>query len=228
MSQAVVSISDSMESRFEDLKQSPGLENMISLLETQTWPIGNINEFGDKEINKIANHFRNLLSKNGCNLNVINEEWQVVKTFMIPLINSNKNSTYLELWKRIFLNSETKIECCNVLHIFELLLFLVQMPNWRVCFRNLLRVKTNWRNQLNRQHLDALLCIGEEGQSIGEFDPNDTINLRFNDKVHCLTALQQKSCYEKQHNVNENKYVDIATLGMSDLEDDDTGFQRFD
>ena len=116
----IVSISDNMESRFEDLKQSSVFENMVSLLEIQTWPTENINEFGDKEIMKIKNHFRDLLSKNGCNLNVFNEEWQVLKSFMLPLINNNKNSTYLELWKRVFFNIKTK-KCCNVLHIFKLL-----------------------------------------------------------------------------------------------------------
>ena len=121
---AIVSISDNMESRSEELKQSPVFENMVSLLETQTWPTENINEFGDQEIIKIANHFRDLLSKNGCNLNVINEDWQVLKTFMVPLINNNKNSTYLELWKRVLLNIETKKECCNVLHIFKLFLVI--------------------------------------------------------------------------------------------------------
>ena len=36
---------------------------MVSLLETQTWPTENINEFGDKEITEIAGHFSDLLSK---------------------------------------------------------------------------------------------------------------------------------------------------------------------
>ena len=36
---------------------------MVLLLETQTWPTETINEFGDKEINEIASHFSDLLSK---------------------------------------------------------------------------------------------------------------------------------------------------------------------
>ena len=124
----IVSIPDNKKSRFEDLKQYPVFENMVSLLETQTWPTENTNEFGDKEIIKIANHFRDLLSKNGCSLNVINE-WQVLKTFMVPLIN-NKNSTDLELWKRVFLDIETKKECrmcCTYLKYY--LSFHLRMPN---------------------------------------------------------------------------------------------------
>ena len=153
---AIVSISDNMESRSEELKQSPVFENMVSLLETQTWPTENINEFGDQEIIKIANHFRDLLSKNGCNLNVINEEWQVLKFFMVPLIiNTNKNFTYLKLWKRVFLNIDTKKESCNVLDIFE---FLLVIPFTNVKLK--MQVKTGWRNRLNRQCLHVLLCIG--------------------------------------------------------------------
>ena len=59
---AIVSISDNMESRFEDLKQSLVFENMVLLLEVQNIS-KNINEFGDQEIIKIAKHFRDLLSK---------------------------------------------------------------------------------------------------------------------------------------------------------------------
>ena len=106
----------------EDLKQSPVFKNMVLLLETQTWPTENINEFGDKEMIKIANHSRDLLSKNSCNLNLISEEWQVLKKFMVPLINNYKNSTYLEFWKRVFLSIKTKKECCIMLHMFKLLL----------------------------------------------------------------------------------------------------------
>ena len=158
---AIVSISDNMESRSEELKQSPVFENMVSLLETQTWPTENINEFVDQEIIKIANHFRDLLSKNGCNLYVINEEWQVLKFFMVPLINTNKNFTYLKLWKRVFLNIDTKKESCNVLDIFEFLL-VIPFTNVKLerMFWRMLQVKTGWRNRLNRQCLHVLLCIG--------------------------------------------------------------------
>ena len=158
---AIVSISDNMESRSEELKQSPVFENMVSLLETQTWPTENINEFGDQEIIKIANHFRDLLSKNGCNLNVTNEEWQVLKFFMVPLINTNKNFTYLKLWKRVFLNIDTKKESCNVLDIFEFLL-VIPFTNVKLerMFWRMLQVKTGWRNRLNRQCLHVLLSIG--------------------------------------------------------------------
>ena len=147
---------------------------------------------------------------------------------MVPLINRNKNSTYLVLWKRVCLNIETKKEYHSVLHTFELLL-VIPFKNAKLerMFSRMLRVKTNWRNRLNRQHFDTLLCIGQEGRTIGEFDPNDAMNLWFSDKVCCLIASQHKSCSEKRQKVNENQHVDIATLAMSYLEDGDVGFQGF-
>ena len=115
-----------------------------------------------------------------------------------------------------------------MLDIFEFSL-VIPFTNAKLVrmFWRMLQVKTGWRNRLNRQCLDALLCIGRSKHR-GEFDPNDAINLWFNDKVRRLTAAQDKSCSEKPSKVNENEYADIATLAMPDLEDDDTGFQGFD
>ena len=78
-----------------------------------------------------------------------------------------------------------------MLHIFKFLL-VISFTNAKLerMFSIMLYVKTDWRYGLNRQHLDSLFCIGEESQSIGEFDPNNAINLSFNDKVGCLTASQ--------------------------------------
>ena len=148
---------------------------------------------------------------------------------MVSLINNKKNSTYLKLLETVFLNIEANEECRNFLRICELLL-VISFTNATLerMFSRILRMKTDWRNRLNRQRLDALFHIGEEGQSIGEFDPNDAINLWFIDNVRRLTASQPKSCSEKRQNVNDNDYVNIATLAMSDIEDDDIGFQGVD
>ena len=116
---ATVSIFANMESRFQDqLNSLQFLKIRFHYLKHKTWATEIINEFDDKQIN-IANHFTEICyQKNGCNLNVINEEWQVLKSFVLPLIANNKNSTYLEVWKRVFVNIETKKI------IFELWLFL--------------------------------------------------------------------------------------------------------
>ena len=81
--------------------------------------------------------------------------------------------------------------------MFELLLFIpFTNAKLEVMFSRMLHKKTDRRNQLNRQHLDALLCTGEEGQSIVEFDPNGAINLWFNNKLCHLIAISAISfCY---------------------------------
>ena len=103
-----------------------------------------------------------------------------------------------------------------MLHIFKFLL-VISFTNAKLerMFSIMLHVKTDWRNGLNRLNglnglnglnLDSLLCIGEESQSIGEFDPSNTINLWFNDKVGCLTA--------SQHLKNNKRLIRMSMLTL--------------
>ena len=115
---AIVAINDSMESRFSDLRASPVSENLVDLLETKVSPEEN---FVDVKLQILVDHFREILLKRNCKIDLINAEWQVLKSFMVPLIKNNKALPYLDIWKRVFTNSEHKSECKNVLHLFELL-----------------------------------------------------------------------------------------------------------
>ena len=36
-----------------------------------------------------------------------------------------------------------------------------------------------------------MLCIGEQGQAIGEFDPDDTISKWFNDRLSTLELFRK-------------------------------------
>lgn len=105
----IVFISDT--SDLETLNSLKFFENMVSLPETQNWPTESINEFSDYLVKllEIANQFRDLLSKRGCDLNIINEYGVTsLKNFMVPPINKKKNHANVELWKRVFHNIERK------------------------------------------------------------------------------------------------------------------------
>ena len=83
----------------------------------------------------------------------------------------------------------------------------------------MLRVKSHWHKQLTRDHSDSLLLINKERESLKMLNPEPAINLWFNDKVWRLAACQKCS---------DTKFVDIAELAMSDLEDEsDTIFKGF-
>ena len=81
---------------------------------------------------------------------------------MVPLIKNNKALPYLDIWKRVFKNSEIKSKCKNVLQLFKIL-FVMPFTNAKLerVFSRMLRVKSDLRNQLTRDYLDSLLQIYE-------------------------------------------------------------------
>ena len=113
-----------MESRFSDLRASLVFENLVDFLETKVWREENFENFGDVKLQILVDDFREILITRNCKIDIINAEWQVLKSFMVPLIKNNKASPYLNIWKRVFSNSELKPECKNVLHLFEVLFAL--------------------------------------------------------------------------------------------------------
>ena len=123
----------------------------------------------------MVDHFREILLKKNCKIGLLNAEWQVLKSFMVPLIKNNKAFPCLDIWKQTFTNSELKSECKDVLHLLEIL-FVMTFTNAKLerIFSQMLRVKFDWRNRLTRDHLDSLLQINEEGESLKKFNPQPT------------------------------------------------------
>ena len=107
----------------------------------------------------------------------IPNEWTRLKTYIYPLLHNSPDQSYLEVWRRTFINGEAMAECNNIMHIFEILL-IVPFTNAIVerLFSRMNRVKTDFRNRLSRSRLDTCLSVGEEGSDIKNFDPDRVIN----------------------------------------------------
>ena len=91
-------IKASMEKRFADLVTSLVFRYQVQLLDTSTWPKDNsLSAFSDKEIDRIANHFYQLLSIKGCNIAEILPEWQALKGHMTPIVVNDKSAKYLDV-----------------------------------------------------------------------------------------------------------------------------------
>ena len=135
----------------------------------------NFENFGDVKLQILVDHFREILLKKNCKIGLLNAEWQVLKSFMVPLIKNNKAFPCLDIWKQTFTNSELKSECKDVLHLLEIL-FVMTFTNAKLerIFSQMLRVKFDWRNRLTRDHLDSLLQINEEGESLKKFNTEST------------------------------------------------------
>ena len=167
-----------MEARFSNLVVSPVFSTLVHLLDTSLWPTKNVAMFGEKESIKLSQHFEVLLQNGKYDTTEILDEWEILKTYVVPMIINNRSSGYFEICKQILANHEMKAEC---MYEFKILL-ITPFTNAKVerMFSRMARIKTNWRNCLGRDPLDSLLRLYEEGQSYEKFDPTPTIEHWFN------------------------------------------------
>ena len=120
-------------------------------------------------------------------------------------------------------NDSAQKECENIFHLIEILL-VTPFTNAKVkrMFSRMNRVKSDWRNRLNRDTLDDLLRIGEDGPSLDDFDPNPAIDMWFTDKVRRLKSRRHKYPNKRKKASDGNavvpQSVDIAEYVLSDLE----------
>ena len=146
---AISNICTKVEPRFCLFVESVAFSNILLLLDTKSWPKDDFVSFGNREINKLAEHYMALLGKNGCDVTKFSSEWTHLRTYIFPMLYNSPNESYLEIWHRIFTNNEVMAECQNIMHIFEILMIV---PFTNAIAERLLsrmnRVKTDFRNRL--------------------------------------------------------------------------------
>ena len=127
-------------------------------------------------------------------------EWDSLKSCVVQILSNNKDK-YTRICLKMFTNSSLQHECPNVLMIFELLM-VVPFKNAKVerMFTRMVRIKTDWRNRLEPDRLDAPLKIGEDGAEITNFDPSNAMTHWYNDKIRRLTAGPHS--YPKSREIN--------------------------
>ena len=170
--------------------------------------------------------FKELLLRNNCQLENILPEWTVLKSYMMSIIKNNLKAKYLDIWKIIF-NDDNIIKQCRIaLDIFEIKL-ICPFSNAKLerIISRMNRVKTDWKNRLSRERLDAPLRIGEDGPQVKDFNPDIYIDSWFKSKVRRLNSDPHKYPEKRQKVQNqdaEQSVVDLSTLTISDLEDNDS------
>ena len=209
---------ENVNSRFANLQHSVVFKNIVRL---PTWQPHS--SFCEAEIYEISEEFVDLLSRNNCELPLIPEEWVALQAHLIPLVANNLNEHYLNIWKRVLANKEIKIECKNVLHIFEILL-CTPFTNAKVerGFSRMARVKTDFRSQLSSSRFPACFRISEEGVNIKDFIPDPAIDMWYQDNVRCLGSSSHKYKKRKATSTPDNTITDLATVSLSDLESNDS------
>ena len=152
------SLSDAVMERFGNIANCPFFRNIVQVLDCLKWQKrkGELLHFGDSGINELVEHFKPLLEKNDCNIESIPGEWDILKNRLLSSLELNQK--YLDVWSGVFATEEISKECSNILHIIELLL-ITPYANAKLerMFSTLDCVKTDWRNRMGRDRLDASL-----------------------------------------------------------------------
>lgn len=218
----IAALSNADSDRFESLSNCPVFRNLVEILDCTKWPndLTQLRSYGDSSITELIEHFTPLLERNSCDLTEIPAEWDKLKNRLRQLLD--RNSKYLDVWSLVLTSSEFGEECANVLHIIELLL-ITPFSNAKLerMFSTMGRVKTDWRNRLGRDRLEASLRISEEGTSINDFCPDAAIESWFNAKVPRLNCSSHSYPKKRKTTSSKDGVIDITELTMSDLENDD-------
>ena len=221
-----------MENRFSSMMASPIFENLVTILDTSLWPEeeDRLLDYGDESINALVDHFRSLIEKK-CNVAQIPSEWDRLKLSLSPKLKAGEKD-YLKVWKEAFLNEGLQEECKNVLNIIEILL-ITPFTNAKIerVFSRMNRLKTDSRNRLGQARLETQMRVGEEGVSIGKFEPDLYIDSWFQEKVRRMNGAKPRNYPSKRRSVKSKSgysVIDIAQVTLSDLEDSDDEFEQFD
>ena len=90
-------ICNKVEQRFSSFVEPVAFSNILLLLHTKSWPKYDFVSFGNREINKLTDHYIALPKKNACDVTKIPSEWTRLKTYIFPMLQNSPNESYLEI-----------------------------------------------------------------------------------------------------------------------------------
>ena len=217
-----------VESGLEDLRRSPIYENLIPILDIETWPDDADILFTYREscIDEIVEVLEPLLISNQCNVKNIPNQWSSLKQRVIEIKKGcAAKLNYLDVWQILLVNESVKSQCSDILHVMELLL-ITPFTNAKLeqMFSRVNRVKTNFCNRLSRERLENFLRISKEGCDIADYNPDNSIKKWYEGKVHRIPSAKPHKYpnkLQRTEGATINDITDIARYALSDFEDGD-------
>ncbi|XP_049889995.1 uncharacterized protein LOC126383508 isoform X2 [Epinephelus moara] len=139
--------------RFADVNS--GVLQAMLLTSFQCWPEADTSsDFGDEEVNKLISHFRPLLLSAAVDVELIPDQWTVLKTELYTAGFSQ--GTFEKTWPTV--NRMLRHRCPDVLNLFDA--FLTIPATTADCERGfsvMKQVKSDWRSCLKGETLSDLL-----------------------------------------------------------------------
>lgn len=121
----VAKLSSCVEGRFADLNVNVIFKHLLIILDVSVWPTENrtnLTSYGDKAIEELVVFLKSLLQRNGCKVELISTQWDVLKSRVCDMIVDFREVKYLDVWSKVFTNISLKDQCTDVLHVINLLL----------------------------------------------------------------------------------------------------------
>ena len=216
-------ICSAVEIRFEDLRKNPIYENLIPILDIETWPDGAILfTYGESCIDEIVEALEPLLISNQCHVKNIPNQWSSLKQRVIEIKKGCATKlNYLDVWQKLLVNESVKRS--DVLHVIELFL-ITPFINAKLqrMFSRMNRVKTDFRNRLSRERLENCLRISKEGCNIADYNPDNAIKKWYEGKVRRISSAKPHKYPNKRQRTEGatiDDIIDIARYTLSDFED---------
>jgi len=147
------------------------------VFDTREWPNNrdDLATFGNAQIQLLADHFSDILVRNGCELAALAREWTLTKAhFGHRIINQPRPGR--PVINTLFLLNDDRFE--NILKVVNVVLCLPMSSS--ICergFSTLKRIKTDWRSRLTTDMMNHLLSIAIEGPSLDDYVAERAVQL---------------------------------------------------
>ncbi|XP_073719911.1 zinc finger protein 862 isoform X2 [Misgurnus anguillicaudatus] len=141
--------------RFSDVNS--GVLQAMRLTSFHCWPEADTSsDFGDEEVNKLISHFRPLLLSAGVDVDLIPDQWTILKTELYTAGFSQE--TFEKTWPTV--NRMLRHRCPDVLDLFNALLTIpATTADCERGFSVMKQVKSDWRSRLKGEaRFNQMFC----------------------------------------------------------------------
>ncbi|MGH0158938.1 UNVERIFIED_CONTAM: hypothetical protein FKN15_036457 [Acipenser sinensis] len=121
-SRVIKTLTSHLEERFQSLKSNEVL-SAAAVMDPRKWPSDQdeLVSHGNKAVAYLSEHFKQLLSSNGCSMEEVVFEWMAAKVHIID----TPRSQWCNVWKDMFADPILQNRFSNLLHLIELSLVIL-------------------------------------------------------------------------------------------------------
>ncbi|MGH0115904.1 UNVERIFIED_CONTAM: hypothetical protein FKN15_054260 [Acipenser sinensis] len=176
-SRVIKALTSHLEERFQSLKSNQVL-SAAAVMDPRKWPSDRdeLVSHGKKAVAYLCEHFKQVLSSNGCSMEEVMFEWMAAKVHIID----TPRSQWCNVWKDMFAEPILQNRFSNLLHLIELSLVIpLSTEECERGFSCMKRLKSDWRSSLSVDMLSKLMFIFMNGPSQIKYDAAGAVNRRW-------------------------------------------------